>query len=279
MIIITTLELSTVPVKEFYGQVRQKMPQLVAEGRTPASVAYIGDQRMNADEPFKSAFRGNYFFTGDGAFKREDGQEFKLQLNAPVLLGLKKDSKLSSGAMVIDNDSYEAVCGNRVLVLSADKAALVHQAGYVRDGDSDIFVPENDEVEEVLQFLFRERIDLADYAGGVAEDTGKRSKSRVDKVLPVYLDKVDHASATGRSVVVGLTGSYSYVSGINYLDHYDGRLAGVAPEAHDAFEHPDLAVPTRRQVAQVVFEHLGSVNLRDAITQKGLEDALRGTVR
>lgn len=121
---------------------------------------------------------------------------------------------------------------------------------------------------------------MADYAGGVAEDTGKRVGSKVNKVLPVYLDRVDHSSDTGRSVVVDRTVSNSYVDGDYYVLNYgSGRLAGVAPEAHDAFEHPNLAVPTRRQVAQVVWEHLSGVDVRKGLTRKGLEDSLRGTVR
>jgi len=49
----------------------------------------------------------------------------------------------------------------------------------------------------------------------------------------------------------------------------------AAPEALDAFYKTNSKVPTTRQQAQAVWEHLSNVDVRKGLTRKGLEDALR----
>ena len=138
-----------------------------------------------------------------------------------------------------------------------------------------MFVPESDAVEEFHEFLAQGRINLAEYAGKVAEETSRRY-GRTDKVMTLYFDQADHNSAVVRSVVVYSSDDCSDIDGYDDLGNDYGRLAGVAPEALDAFDNQGSKAPTTRQLAQRAWDHLSTVDVKKGFTRKSLEDALCG---
>ncbi|MBU0532205.1 hypothetical protein KKB44_01800 [Candidatus Micrarchaeota archaeon] len=282
-----TLQLSARPIEEFYGAIVDTMPILVSgmkDGqqvdieRELMPISFLYDQRENGLEPFRTIMRDNYFFTSAGAAKNKEGNH-KWDLRSPLLRDVEvvNAKNLSIGAAKISDEQYEAISGKRVKEVPRDEVVKLHGKGYVRKEGSDLFVPANGEVEEFHEFLNQGRINLSEYAGRVAEETSLRYKTAVDNVMNLYFDSSNHGSAVVRSVVVDRTDSLSYVNGNSNLLSLNGRLAGVAPEALDAFDNANGKAPTPRQQAQAVWEHLGSVDVRKSLTRKGLEDALRSS--
>lgn len=97
----------TAHFKEFYGRNDEQMPELVAEGRTPISVSGVAERKLEVvagnSDGLKSAWMDNYFDTGDGAFYHPEGN-FKVVLGAQLIRDLTPESKLSRGALVLDED-------------------------------------------------------------------------------------------------------------------------------------------------------------------------------
>ncbi len=277
-----SLNLSSKPIEDFYGRVVDTMPVLLTGNgevkdipRLAAHIAFIYDQRVNGKEPFRTEFQDNYFWTADLIAKRSRDGEQKFQLSSPLLRELNPQTELNQGAFNMSDDTYDAISGQGVLTLPKEKVARLQGRGYVRAGVSDVFIPATDEVAEIHTFLSRSRIDLGEYAGNVAERTSHRVGSRVDQVMSLYFNQSGQGSATGRSVVVNRAGSNSSVYANDYLDNWYARLAGVAPEALDAFDNAGIRAPTNAEIANLVYAHLGSVDLRKGITLEGIESALR----
>ena len=278
-----TLQLSVEPIKEFYGRMTDRMPELVSGmkdgeqvdiAREPAHLAFIYDQRVNGTEPFKTAFQSNYFFTADGAAKDIAGNQ-KIVLSASALRDVNPQSELSRGTLMISEEAYEAFSGQGVLTLTREEVASLHGKGYVRKEGSDLFVPKSDMVEKVHEHLSRGRINLADYAGEVAENTSSRFGNKVNQVMTFYFDQSDQDSYFVRPVVVDRTVNVSSVNADDDLGNYDGRLAGVAPEALDAFDNVGIKAPSAIETAQIVLGHLRGIDHTKGVTKKGLEEALR----
>ena len=111
--------------KEFYGDAREQMPKLIAEGRTPFSVADLmkikSEARTvsNAPKAVRNLLLYDYFDTRD-AFVRpahpngivKNGRA-KIVLDAQQLIGLtpKSESSLSDGALILPEGIYEELEG------------------------------------------------------------------------------------------------------------------------------------------------------------------------
>ncbi|MBS3117851.1 hypothetical protein J4430_03150 [Candidatus Woesearchaeota archaeon] len=75
--------------KEFYGRNIEQMPKLIAEGRTPLSIAGLMKRRievLNSPYEVRSAYWDNYFGTGDGIACHPNGKG-KVVLDAKPLRG------------------------------------------------------------------------------------------------------------------------------------------------------------------------------------------------
>ncbi len=96
-----------VPYKEFYGRNTEQMPLLIADGRTPISVAGVMEQRLNSG---KQDWKDNYFDTGDAIVYHPD-KKFKVVLDAEPLRNLNSESKLRNGALILPDGMYEDLQG------------------------------------------------------------------------------------------------------------------------------------------------------------------------
>ena len=105
-----TLDLNEgiLPYKEFYGQNIAQMPQLIAEGRVPISVAGIMERRLYSGKP---DWKDNYFDTGD-TFVYHPDRKFKIVLDAQPLRQMTPESKLKNGALVLEDGMYEKLQGH-----------------------------------------------------------------------------------------------------------------------------------------------------------------------
>ncbi len=234
-----TLQLSGQSDKEFYGQPIVKMPLLVSgkdkKGevvdvpRVPVSFAYVLERRLTAPIDVREAWQSNYFFTGDGSVAGTKGDHL-IVLDAQLIRELTAESELYQGALVLPDGTWGALKGQKenVLHLTPDEVKKAHGQGYVKKNG--VWTPDNKTVGKIWDTLSRGR-DLTSYVQLVSE----RSPYS-DTLLNVYFNHTTKDSQpTMRSWVAGSFGYSSVAIGYD-LDYDDGRLVGVAPEAHIARE-------------------------------------------
>ncbi|MEK6871571.1 MAG: hypothetical protein AABX16_01575 [Nanoarchaeota archaeon] len=95
--------------KEFYGRDTEQMPKLIAENRIPLSVANILQARLTFGETLPDWI--NYYFdTGDAIVYHPKGN-VKIILDSAHLREINPKSKISNGALVLENDIYNSVDG------------------------------------------------------------------------------------------------------------------------------------------------------------------------
>jgi len=226
-----------VPYKEFYGKNTEQMPLLIAEGRTPLSVAGVMERRLRSDKP---DWKNNYFDTGDAIVYHPD-KKFKIVLDAQPLRRLNSESKLRNRALILEDGLYEDLEGEEFHykdvkeLLERDLSQveiLQHPVWKAVARDSAL-------LEEYVPKMFAEMKERFDYKTNMG----------------VYLDSFDNAPKLRALYVVGLE-DWSWLNGWNYLDDEYGRLAGVAPEALNALGKV-LVKPSLEMALNVVNEHFG----------------------
>lgn len=230
------------PYQEFYGAIREQMPLLIADGRTPLSVAGLMERRLNPTQT--TEWRDNYFDTGDGfAYK---GDTFKVVADAQPLRELTGRTHLTRGAVVLADGAYEKLEGPEF-----SRKKLGEMLG--RDLSAD-------EAKQHPVWLALARDDkalLETYVGTMFEDMKKRFG--YDTAMGVYLDEKSNTPQLRAWYVDGL-GDYGSQAFGTYLDAANGRLVGVAPEALSA-PGKVIVQPSLEQALAVVNQHMG-----DALT-------------
>ncbi len=214
------------PYKRFYGRIAEQMPLLIAEGRDPASVAYVIGRRMEAPEDVRGTWQLG-FDTGDGIAYGKLGDAV-IVLDSPNLRELTPETRLNRGGMVLSDKAFEALKKrDGAVCLSADDKREAQGKGWKKQGS--VWRPVNATVRKVWDALGRGR-DLNDYAELVASSSGN------DHVLQLYFDQGNEAHEP--IVRPWYLSSINYDSDANsYLDNSCyGCLVGVASEVQCARE-------------------------------------------
>ena len=226
------------PYNEFYGRVTKQMPRLVAEGRTPASVADVLERRLHSD---LQDWENNYFFTGDAIAYHPD-KKFKIVLDAELLRNLTSKSDVSKGTLVLPDGLYESLQSEEFLY--KDVKNLLGEELFQK---------------EILQHplwkaVARDQALLEEYVPKMFAEMKERWNYKEN--MGVYLDSLGVESPKLRALVVNGFVDGSGLDGRNYLDFENCRLVGVAPEALNA--HGKVIVkPSLETALSVVNEHLG----------------------
>jgi hypothetical protein len=227
------------PHREFYGRVIDQMPLLVSgkdkEGkvvdvpRVPVSFAYVLERRMNAPEDVRETWQDNNIFTGDGVARGVDG-DVVCTWDNPLLRTLTPESTLGnhSSLKLFPDQWNELRAQEGALYLSAEQVAEAQFKGYVKKGG--VWQPENTIVGNVWEHLTRGR-DLKSYAEMVAD-----AKPHSGRIMTVYLDQSQLSSPNLRAWVANRVDFNSNANGNSNLSNDNGRLVGVAPEAHVALK-------------------------------------------
>jgi len=211
--------------RSFYGSLLETMPELRAEDRLPASMAYVMKRRLHAPAEVLPAWRENYVFTADSA--KYDGKgAVKIVLDDPALLTLNLRSYLNDGALGHTLQDWENLSGKKVLYLSKDAVLDLQGKGYVKEEYSGKYIPQSSDVEKFWNFVSRGEVDIDEYVKMV----GKAAKGNL-KLMRISFDLDTSTTSVGRSLVLGRFGGCSSAYGNYYLDSGVGRLVGVAPEA------------------------------------------------
>ena len=198
--------------------------------RDPASFAYVLERRMEAPKDVREAWQKNYFFTGDGSTAGTQGDHL-IVLDARHLRGLTAESELYEGALVLPAGAWQELKSQKesVFYLTADEVNEAQGKGYVKKEGA--WTPANKTVGKVWDILSRGR-NITSYVQLVSEHSPDS-----ERLLGVYFNRTTKdAKPTMRSLVAGGIISSSSASGSLILSDDDGRLVGVAPEAHVARE-------------------------------------------
>jgi len=208
--------------QEFYGRNLDQMPLLISSGRTLMSFAQVMRRRLEAPEEVRGLWRQNYFDTGDASARNPNGK-LKVVYDAQQLRDINPESKLSVGALVLENGVYEQLQGeefskkdlakytDEVLTLKQVKSNPIWKA--LAKGDQTL---------------------LSDYADSMFS-VGKE-RFGYDEMMGIGIDNAQGV-ATMRPWFVGRLGgsSRSGADGWTLLGNDGGRLVGVeAPKVQSA---------------------------------------------
>ncbi|MCD4666540.1 hypothetical protein K8R47_01895 [archaeon] len=216
-----------VDYKEFYGANHKQMPNLIADGRVPMSVSGLMRKRLEVltggSEDVKSAWHDNYFDTGGDGIGYNTNGNAKIVLDSKLARDLNKKSKLRNGALVLPEGMYKSLEGPEFTRDDLGKYATSN-------------VLTLDEVKSNPIWLALARGDqdlLNEYADMVFAQTKQRFG--YDKNMGLWVSGKPK-EPNMRLWCVSRLGCGSSASGDSYLDCSNGRLVGVAPEAHSSTE-------------------------------------------
>jgi hypothetical protein len=217
---MSNLQLNERPYKDFYGRNVDQMPNLIAEGRTPISVAGLMERKLEVRDAkyspeVRAAWHDNSFDTGDGILYHPDGK-IKIVTDSQTLRGISSESKLSGGALVLPAGAYEAAEGYEF-----SKKDLKGISRYLLTRDQAKTNP-------LWKALARDQERLNAYVDFVFDETQRRFG--YDKNMGLDIGSAQK-EPTERLWFVGWLSIRSNAVGRLDLNSGDGHLVGVAPEA------------------------------------------------
>jgi len=207
----------------YYGRNTEQMPKLFAEGKEPMNIAHLMEQRLAVREKGVSqvqhdAWWNNYFDNADLSLRHPDKGVKVIPYSAQVLDFLrgyvKPETKLVNNAVPLPDGLFEAMEG---LVLTPRQVEQLHTRGYT---------PKEAKESKFWQTVAQSQKRLNKYVDAVVAETG-----REQDLMKIYFSPVSIVP-TGRLWFVNNRGNVSYANGSINLTYDNGRLVGVAPEAH-----------------------------------------------
>ena len=223
------------PYEMYEGRNTKRMPELIADGRTPASVADIMERRVNSQN---GNWRSLYFDTGDLIAYHPNGS-VKVVRDSPLLRELTPKTPLVNGALVLADGAYEALDG----IEFKRKDAVFDRDLTLQDARTHPF----------WEAVARDKTLLATYVEAMFP------AMKVDEAMGVYLTGTPEQPQARALFVYGL-GSRSLLYGGGSLDVDFGRLVGLAPEAQSAKSF--IVQPTLEQAVAMVNRDISKIGLR-----------------
>ncbi|MEK6926405.1 MAG: hypothetical protein AABW50_03955 [Nanoarchaeota archaeon] len=200
--------------KDFYGRNVDQMPKLIAEGRTPLSVAGLMEVRLKYGKELRD-WMNNYFDTGDGVIYHPDGR-IKIVHDSQLIRELSPKSPLKNSALVLEDGVYGSVQGQefkksdfekytgKKLSAKAVKKNPLWQA--LARGDQNL-------LNEYTNFIFSEA----------------KENFKYDKNMGIYLDSAGDTPKLRAWCVNRLDYRSDADGGFNLVDDL-GRFVGVSTE-------------------------------------------------
>jgi hypothetical protein len=221
---------------EAYGNNAIQMQQLVANGRTPMSVAYLMQKRLDVrdiDDPeVKSAWTDNYFDTGDGVVYHPEGTETLVVLDSEHLRNMNSQSPRNGGALLFSTDRDEAFEIYEQLKKESNVEVFKKgKLGAINKGLS----RQKAKSHPVWNLLARDKNLLNTFVDATFADYQERFAKGQDadnlKLMEIYPGSCNGDTPEMRAWCVYWLEGRSFADGGGYLDGGGGRLVGLAPEA------------------------------------------------
>lgn len=233
----------TLHYKEFYGRNTKQMPLLIAEGRTPISVAELMERKLKAFELYNKILRkpedypeeykedvikfykswmDHPIYTGDVVASHPNGR-IKLVLDSQPLREINPQSRLKGGALVLPDGLFEKLDG---LDLKEQEVVKYAGGGFSR---------EMAKSDPLWQFLARDQNLLNDYVDFIFAEIKQRfgdDKLYVgfkDRNMGIYIASSQDVPTMRLWFVYGPAG-WSIAEGRGGLDDSFGRLVGKVPK-------------------------------------------------
>jgi len=215
-----TLKLNTSreTFREFYGRNTEQMPELIADGRVPMSVAGLMQKRLdvrNSDSEVKSSWTDNYFDTGDAVVYHPDGR-VKIVLDSQHLRDMTPESPRNGGALILTEDAYRSLEGEEF-----KKGKLGKTGDWLSRADV--------KAHPVWKALARDQALLNDYTDHIF--TEAKEGLDYDTAMGVFPGSAGGDTPEMRAWCVDGLEYRSDAIGRYDLDFSYGRLLGIAPEA------------------------------------------------
>jgi len=237
--------------REFYGRNTEQMPQLIADGRTPMSVAGLMQRRLDvrgSDKDVKASWMDNYFDLGDAIVYHPDGR-VKVVLDSQTLREMTPESLRNGGALVLTEGVYESLQGEEF------KKGKFGNTGNPMS-KSDV------KAHPVWKVLARDQALLNCYTDVIFSEYqarfAKDAKAKDLQLMGIYPGACGGKTPEMRAwSVYGLGRSFGALGWYGVGGGY-GRLVGIAPEALSvpgkSIER--IAVPAKKvlSVGQVLEE-------------------------
>ena len=207
----------------YYGRNTEQMPKLFAEGKEPMNIAHLMEQRIavrakGIPQAQHYAWWSNYFDTADLSLRHPDKGVKIIPYSAQVLDFLreyvKPGTKLVDGAVRLPDGLFEAMDG---LALTPRQIEQLHERGYT---------PKEAKKSEFWQTVAQSQKRLNRYVDAIVAETGRERD-----LMNIYFSPVSKVP-TGRLWYVNDRLNGSNARGNLTLTDANGRLVGVAPEAH-----------------------------------------------
>ncbi len=225
------------PYKVFNGAYKEQMPLLIAEGRTPLSVAGVMERRLNSTKP---AWKDSYFFTGDLIAYHPD-KKFRVVYDAQLLQELTAESNVpKNSALILEDGLYETLEGQEFAYEDIKKSL-----------EKDL--SQSDVLQNLIwKAVARDQALLEAYVPKMFAEMKQRFG--YDESMGIYLDSFDKVPKA-KALVVSRLENWSRLKGRYDLGIDNGRLVGVAPEVLNA-PGKILVKPSLETALNVVNEYM-----------------------
>lgn len=207
--------------REFYGRHTEQMPNLIADGRTPMSVAELIQIRLdvrNSPDSIKSIWMDNYFDTGDSVAYHPDGN-LKIVLDSPYFRDINPDTPRNIfGALILTEDVYNALEGEE---FKKGKSGKVDELLSKKDVKS----------HPVWKILARDQTLLNEYADLVFAEAKERFG--YNTAMGIFLRSADGENPEMRGLGIYRLEGRSSANGRDFIGSNHGRLLGMAPKVQE----------------------------------------------
>jgi len=221
------------PYRDKVGIGINVIPELVKEGRILLPATVLAERRINSA---KNAWRDNYFFLGDAFAYSPDGKKFRAVLNSEHLRAVNKNTRLSNGAIPLEEGVYETLEGEEFVTAKVQE--------YLGKDLS----PQDVKGNPVWAAFITDKALRDEYIDRMSEQMKQRFG--YDKTMGVF--PADNTSGTAiirPAFVGGLECDWSQLGGWAWGVDNDARWVGVAPEALSApgkaIQRPSLEASLR----------------------------------
>ena len=242
----------------FDGKTIDKMPELVAQGYTPISVAGIMEQRINAwqsgDQELAKKWSSNFFDSADGIIYHPDGR-IKVVPESQTLREINSNTPLKwYGSLPLQEGTFDSITeGVEFSKTEVEKFANKYlKQNEARENPIWLALAQDD--KELLK----------EYVGQVY------SKLNDPELMKVRVSEKSPKFECERLWCLGSLGNDSNVFGNNYggLVGINGRLVGVAPKVQDFAEVTPVATKINLEALVGDFKTLSEEGF---LTQKTQE--------
>ena len=248
--------------REFYGKTIEQMPELITEGRTPLSAQCLMKRRVDVvkgdNVELRDSWMYNYFDTGDAIAYHPNGK-IKVVLDAQPLRELNAKSKLSNGALVLEDGTYEALKGVEFTRRELETGRSLSKKEVLAHPVWRVLARDEATLEQYTDTIFKLAKDAHGYDENMGIYVSDKPKSPQMRLWCVVRLNDDGGGGSGGGDA----------GGDDNLGDGGGRLVGVAPEALSAKKiepKPTVSESERRLEDRV----LGALNAGKAFEYNGI---------